>query len=80
MPTPKLKGRVVIGLCLAGMLTFGCAPSEPPEVSLPQTEPEEPETVQMATDPAPAGAHGRVRCDRPGHELRGREPLLGADG
>ena len=38
MPTPKLKGRVVIGLCLAGMLTCGCAPSEPPEVSSPQTE------------------------------------------
>ena len=53
MPTPKLKGRVVIGLYLAGMMTFGCAPSEQPEVVSPQTEPEEPETVQMATDPAP---------------------------
>ena len=53
MHTPKLEGRVLIGLCLAGMMTFGCAPSEQAEVASQQTEPKEPEAVQMATDLAP---------------------------
>ncbi|MCY4385971.1 MAG: hypothetical protein OXC18_02590 [Desulfurellaceae bacterium] len=53
MHTPKLKGRILIGLCLAGMMTFGCAPSEQPEVASQQAESKEPEAVQMATDLAP---------------------------
>ena len=69
MHTPKLKGRVLIGLCLAGILTVGCTSGEQPEVASPPTESKEPEAVQMAAELAPACAHGRVRCDRPGPEL-----------
>ena len=53
MHTPKLKGRVLIGLCLAGILTVGCTSGEQPEVASPPTEPEEPEAVQMAAELAP---------------------------
>ena len=53
MHTPKLKGRVVIGLCLAGILALGCTSGEQSEVASPQTEPEGPEAVQMAAEMAP---------------------------
>ncbi len=53
MHTPTLKGRVVIGLCLAGILTGGCTSGEQSEVTSQSTEPKEPEAVQMAAEMAP---------------------------
>ena len=53
MYTPTLKGRVVIGLYLAGILTGGCTSGEQPEVASPPTEPKAPEAVQMAAAIAP---------------------------
>ena len=53
MHTPKLKGRVFIGLCLAGILTLGCTSGEQPDVASPPTESKEPGAVQMAAELAP---------------------------
>lgn len=53
MYTPKSKGRVVIGLYLAGILTGGCAPGEQPDVVSQSTEPKASEAVQTATESAP---------------------------
>ena len=53
MHTPKLKGRVFIGLCLAGILTVGCTSGEQPDVASPPTESKEPGAVQMAAELAP---------------------------
>ena len=53
MYTPTLKGRVVIGLCLAGILAGGCTSGEQPEGASQPTEPKEPEAVQLAAAIAP---------------------------
>ena len=53
MSTPALKGRVVIGLCLAGILAGGCTSGEQPDVASQPTESKEPEAVQMAAEMAP---------------------------
>ena len=53
MSMPIVKGRVVMGLCLAGILTGGCTSGEQPEVASPPAEPEAPEAVQMAAETAP---------------------------
>lgn len=53
MSMPTLKGRVAIGLCLAGILALGCTSGEQPEVASQPSEPKEPEAVQMATEMAP---------------------------
>ncbi len=46
MSTPTSKEPVLIGLCLAAILTLGCTSGEPPDVASPPTEPKEPEAVQ----------------------------------
>ncbi len=53
MYPPTLKGRVLIGLWLAGILTLGCTSGEQPEVALPPTEAKNPKAAEMAAEMAP---------------------------